>query len=523
MVEPAVGAEMESQVKSREEPLVCTNPLTGAKLASVAVMGPDDVRELVAATRKAQAEWARRAPQVRAKGLDRLRQVLADRADEIAGVIRAETGKVLGEALFEVVIACDYLKYLARVAPGALLARRASSGWLAHRTARVAYDPYGVVGAITPWNYPFAINISVVGTALAGGNGVVLKPSEFTQLTGQIIPDLVSVATGLGDLVSVATGDGRTGAALIESGVDKIAFTGSTATGKKVMAAAAESLTPVVLELGGKDAMIVCADADIERAARGAVWGAFYGCGQVCMSVERAYVVDSVHDDFVKAVVAEARRVRTSDEPEAMIGSLIASFQLEKVDRHVKEAQAAGARVLLGGRPIKGQGHFYQPTVVVDVDHDMAIMREETFGPVLPIMRVPNEEEAVRLANDTDYGLDASVWSRDAKKARRLAEQLQVGAVLINDHLVNYAMADLPFGGARGSGFGRVHGLEGLREFVRPKSWVQDRVALKREPHWFEEGSGGDDTARALLSFRHARNPLKRLGGALRLLRGMRR
>jgi len=501
--------------------LTCLNPLTGQQVADVPIMGTDEVRGLVASTRAAQEEWSQRSLAQRARDLQRLRRSVADRADEIAGIIRVETGKVLGEALSEVVIALDTLDFLARKAPSFLLGRRAGIGWLYQRRAGVSYDPWGVIGAITPWNYPFAIGMGVVGTSLACGNGVVLKPSEYTQLTGEIIADLVGKAIDIENLVTVATGDGSTGAALIGAGVDKIAFTGSTTTGKKIMAAAAESLTPVVLELGGKDAMIVCADADIERAARGAVWAAFYGCGQVCMSVERAYVVDSVYDDFVEAVMAEARRVRTSDEDEAMVGSLIAPFQLERVDSHVKDAQAAGARVLLGGRPITGPGHFYQPTVIVDVDHEMDVMRHETFGPVLPIMRVASEDEAIRLANDTIFGLDASVWSRDRKKARRIARELEVGTVLINDHLVNYAMAELPFGGARQSGFGRVHGLEGLREFVRPKGWVEDRLALKREPHWFVEGSGGEDLAKALIDFRHGPNLPRRLSGGLRLLRGV--
>ncbi|MGD8698499.1 MAG: aldehyde dehydrogenase family protein [Gemmatimonadales bacterium] len=514
---------MRAREERRRQRLVCTNPLTGREIGDVPIMSASEVGGLVKSARAAQAQWSQQSLKQRAQALTALRHTLSESADAVADVIRSETGKVAGEALFEVAIACDQVDYLARKVPSLLLARQASSGWLTHRRARVAYEPYGVIGAITPWNYPFAISVSVVGAAVAGGNSVVLKPSEYTQMTGQLIGELFTGATGLNELVAVATGDGNTGAALVRSGVDKIAFTGSTATGKKIMAAAAESLTPIVLELGGKDAMIVCADADLQRAARGAVWGAFYGCGQVCMSVERAYVVDSIYDDFVKAVVAEARRVRTSDEPEAMIGSLIAPFQLERVHRHVQDAQARGARVLLGGRPINVPGYFYEPTVIVDVNHDMELMRDETFGPVLPIMRVADEREAVRLANDSSYGLDASVWSRDTAKARSLARQLEVGTVLINDHLINYAMSDLPFGGARQSGFGRVHGLEGLREFVRPKAWVEDRLAMRREPYWFEEGGSGQEMAKALITFRHARRPLKRLSGALQMMRGMRR
>lgn len=518
-----MNGETPATTEGRRERLTCRNPLTGSEIGDVPVMTSSEVMGLVAAAREAQADWSRLSLERRARVLRGLKRSLFESAEEIAALIRAETGKVIGEALFEVTVACDHLDYLARKAPSLLRGREASTGWLLHRRARVAYEPYGVIGAITPWNYPFAISMSVVGTAIAAGNGVVLKPSEYAQLTGQLVGELVSAATGSSSLVAVATGDGSTGAALVRAGVEKLAFTGSTATGKQVMAAAAESLTPVVLELGGKDAMIVCGDADIQRAARGAVWGAFFGCGQVCMSVERVYVVDSVYDEFVNAVMAEARRVRTSDEPEAMIGSLIAPFQMERVHRQVQDAQARGARVLLGGRPLKAAGYFYEPTVVVDVNHDMELMLQETFGPVLPIMRVEDEQEAVRLANDTRYGLDASVWSRNTTRARRLARQLQVGTVLINDHLINYAISDLPFGGARQSGFGRVHGIEGLREFVRPKSWVEDRLSLEREPYWFEEGGSGQGMARALITYRHGRGPLRRLGNALKLIHGVRR
>lgn len=496
------------------------NPLTGEELGRVPTLGPDRVGALVAECRADQARWARRSVRERARSLVRLRELIAGRAQEIAQLVRAETGKALGEALGgEVLVACDYLAYLERIAPFALSGRRAGTGFFAHRRARVVYEPYGVVAAITPWNYPFTISLGVVATAVTAGNGVILKPSEYTQLIGVRVAELLAEATGLEKLVVVATGDGRTGAALVRAGVDKIAFTGSVATGRAVMAAAAESLTPVVLELGGKDAMIVCSDADVERAARGAVWGAFYGCGQICQSVERVYVVESIYDAFVRAAVAEARRVRTSDEPEAMIGSLIAPFVLEKVESHIRDAVERGARVLLGGRRLELPGHFFEPTVITDVDHSMELMRTETFGPVLPIMRVRDEDEAVRLANDTEYGLDASIWSRNHSKARAMAERLDVGTVLINDHLINYAMAELPFGGTRHSGFGRVHGLEGLRELVRPKSLVEDRLALGREPHWFGKGGSGEGWALNLLELRHGRGALRRVRAALKLVR----
>lgn len=499
--------------------LSCINPLTGEELGRVPIMGGAELRQLIDACRADQAIWSRRSLRERMHALKRLRWSIAENAEEIAALVRAETGKPLGEALGgEALVTCDNLAYLTKIAPLVLAARRAGTGFFPHRKARVAYEPFGVVGAITPWNYPFTLSMGVVATAIIGGNGVVLKPSEYTQLTGKRVAELVAEATGLDNLVAAATGDGSTGAALVAAGVDKLAFTGSVATGKAVMRAAAESLTPIVLELGGKDAMIVCADADIERAARGAVWAAFYGCGQICQSVERVYVVESVYDEFVQAALASARHVRTSDEPEATIGSLIAPFQVQKVEAHLADAKERGARILLGGRALDMPGHFFEPTVVVDVDHTMHLMIHETFGPVLPIMRVADEDEAVQLANATEYGLDASVWSRNRRKARAIAERLDVGTVLINDHLINYAMAEIPFGGTKHSGFGRVHGLEGIREFVRPKSWVEDRHSFKREMHWFDDAGSGEALARGLITLRHGSGLWPRLRALVKLL-----
>ncbi len=512
--EPGVDAEARI--------LVASNPITGEELARLHILGPAEVEALVERSRLAGRSWASLSARERSRRLRRLRHLIADRSEEISEAVRAETGKALGEAIGgEALVVCDYLHYLERTAPSALAGRKAGTGSFFHRRARVSYEPYGVIGIISPWNYPFTIGMSTVATALAAGNGVVLKPSEYTPLIGVLIAELVAEATGYPDLVLAAIGEAATGEAVVRSGVDKIAFTGSVEAGRAVMKAAADSLTPVVLELGGKDAMIVCADADVERAARGAVWAAFLGCGQICQSVERVYVVESIYDQFVQAAVGQARRVKTSDEPEANIGSLIAEFQVKKVEAHVKDARDKGARILLGGRALQVPGHFFEPTVIVDVDHSMDVMKDETFGPVLPIMRVADEEEAVRLANESEYGLDASVWSRDRKKARAIADQLDVGTVLINDHLINYTISGIPFGGTRNSGFGRVHGLEGLREFARPKSWVEDRLALRNEPHWFSSQGSGEEMARALIDLRHRRGIFRRLKAGVRLLRDL--
>ena len=343
---------------------------------------------------------------------------------------------------------------------------------LAHKDCRLVYAPIGVILAITPWNYPFSISLTGVAAALMAGNTVVLKPAPATTLVGLRIGALFHQAGVPDGVVNVVAVDDGLAAGLVEDPrVGKIVFTGSVATGKRVMAAAAKNLTPVVLELGGKDAAVVCRDADLDRAAKGVVWGAFVNAGQTCASVERVYVEQAVAEAFTAKVVEETRRLRVGDPAtdEVDVGPMTMERQRRIVEEHVADAVARGARVLVGGAAPEGPGYFYPPTVLTGVDHTMRIMREETFGPVLPIMAVPSVDEAIRLANESAYGLTASGWTRDPDLARRLEQELQAGVVTINDCVYSYGEPTAPWGGVKQSGIGRTHGRLGLREMVQVK------------------------------------------------------
>jgi succinate-semialdehyde dehydrogenase/glutarate-semialdehyde dehydrogenase len=463
------------------------NPATLAALGEIEVADAADVRAAVERARKAQPEWAALSFEERGRYLERAIRVLIERQDEFLDTILAETGKPRGEALAtEILTACDALQFYAKRARRILADRTLPLHLMKTKKLRIVYRPMGVVGIITPWNFPFILSLNPTIQALVAGNAVVLKPSEVTPASGRLVGDLFA-AVGLPEgVLSVVLGDGETGAALLDSGVDKIAFTGSVATGRKVAETCGRNLIPCTLELGGKDPMIVCADADLDRAARGAVYGAFSNSGQVCTSTERVYVADEVADEFTRKVVQETSRLRQGADGEFDVGAIIRPEQLAVIDDHVKDAVAKGARVMAGGRRNPNcAGYFFEPTVLTDVTHDMRIMQDETFGPILPIMRVRSEAEAVALANDSRYGLNANVWTRNKRRGRELARQIDSGCVVVNDCMLTYGVTESPFGGVKESGIGRVNGEQGLKGFCHTRSIVIDRLGGKSEPIWF--------------------------------------
>jgi succinate-semialdehyde dehydrogenase/glutarate-semialdehyde dehydrogenase len=471
-----------------------------------------EVDEAVVRGREAQQAWITRPPRERFRLLRGLSAVLHRRSEEIAVAIRSETGKPPAEALTEVVVSVDLIRFYAAKAARHLRPRRISPGWMLWKGAWVGKAPYGVVGAITPWNYPFILPMDCVTPAVFAGNAVVIKPSELTPGVALLIPELCREAGLPEGLVQVVTGDGNAGRALVDSSVDRLVFTGSTRTGKQIMASAAKRLTPVTLELGGKDAAIVLEDADIERAARGVVFGALFNAGQTCLSIERIYVARGIHDEFVRRVVALVENLRVGDQDDVDVGPLVTEAQVDVVERHVRDALDKGARVLTGGRRQESGSSVFLPTVLVGVDDSMDVVSEESFGPLLPIIAFENDEDAVRRCNESGYGLFASVWAGDRARGIRIARRLRVGGVSVNDVLAHYGVAGLPMGGVGLSGFGSRRGLEALDEMSRPHTLFIDRLGLKREPWWFPYSSSGTRLIRAVLDWRG----LGGVGGAAR-------
>jgi succinate-semialdehyde dehydrogenase/glutarate-semialdehyde dehydrogenase len=471
--------------------IVSNDPATGEEIGRATLSSAEQVKAAVERARAAQPAWANLSFRERRRVILHARALLLDNSEEIAQLVSGETGKPVAEALaMEIVPTLDAMHYFAHAAENLLQPQKIDIGQygLMGRSSRVVFKPLGVIGIISPWNFPLATPAQVVVMALMAGNAVVLKPSELTPLIALKIGELFARAGLAGGLLEILTGDGTTGRALIDARVDKIMFTGSVATGKRVAEAAAKFLTPVVLELGGKDPMIVLEDADINNAARGAVWGAFANSGQACASVERCYVQESIAPRFIERVVAETKMLKqgVGARENIDVGSMSNERQLEIVEDHVNDASRRGAQILTGGkRGPDPKGFFYEPTVLTDVDHRMTIMRDETFGPVLPVMTFKTEAEAIELANDSVYGLTASVWTRNIAKGKRLAELIHAGTVMVNEVVYTHGIAQTPWGGIKESGYGRTHGRMGLLELVSPQHIHVNRMSFLPDLWWF--------------------------------------
>jgi succinate-semialdehyde dehydrogenase/glutarate-semialdehyde dehydrogenase len=502
------------------------NPATGEVLRELECAGETEVRAAVARARAAQAAWAEIGVRRRIAVLREFQHRLHEKKSEIAEAIAREAGKPVAEALTtEVLVVLDAARFLIENAYRLLRDESVPHGNLAVKlkSGRLLREPYGVVGIISPWNYPFSIPATEALAALVAGNAVVLKPSELTSLVALELESLLHAAGVPHDIFQVVVGDGATGAALIhsrgETGIDKLVFTGSVVTGKRIAAAAAERLLPVVLELGGKDPIIVLDDADVDAASSAALWGAFVNAGQTCLSVERCYVNRSLYEAFLKACAEKTKKLRVGHglDRETDVGPMIHERQLRIVEAHVQDAVARGARVLAGGCRLPELGkNFYKPTVLADVTHEMRIMREETFGPVLPVMAFDSDEEAVRLANDSEYGLAASVWTRNRQRGERLARRIHAGTVMVNDVVSCFGISEAPHGGVKSSGIGRAHGRFGLEEMVRLKYLDSDRMPGMKKVWWYGYGASFARQMEGFIDFQFARGLAERLRGALR-------
>jgi acyl-CoA reductase-like NAD-dependent aldehyde dehydrogenase len=469
---PETGVETAASTRETFDSL---NPRTGDVVGTHPVHTREEVDAAVARAHEASTWWSSLTYDERADRLTQWKGVLTRRIAQLANVVHEETGKPHSDATLEAAIAIDHIGWVAKHAEKVLKRRRRSPGMvMANIAASVEYRPLGVIGVIGPWNYPVFTPLGSIVYALGAGNAVVFKPSELTPGVGQWLAATFSEVVPEHPVFQVVTGLGDTGNALCLSGVDKLAFTGSTATGKKVMAACAENLTPVLIEAGGKDALLVDADADIEAAADAALWGACSNSGQTCIGVERIYVHDAVYDSFVDALLTKARDLRADDSPEAKLGPITMPSQLGVIRRHIDDALARGGRALLGGPDAVGE-RFVQPTILVDVPEDSSAVQEETFGPTVTVARVADMDEAVRLTNNTGYGLGSTVFSGKDKDAMDIASRIRSGMTAINSVISFAAVPSLPFGGVDDSGFGRIHGPDGLKEFTYAKAIARQR------------------------------------------------
>ncbi len=517
LVDPVMATDV--QISARK--ITSIDPATGEILREFEPATDAEVQAAVSRAHSAQPAWNALGVHHRIQILREFQRILHERKSDVARLITREAGKPIGEALLtEVLVVLDAARFCIDNAYTFLREEPVPHGNLAMKTkvGRILREPYGVIGIICPWNYPFSTPATETLAALVTGNAVVLKPSEFTSLVALELANLLYQAGVPRDVLQVMVGDGSAGAALTQSAIDKLVFTGSVPTGKRIAQVAASRLLPVVLELGGKDPMVVLDDADVEVASSGAIWGAFVNAGQTCLSVERCYVHRSLYKQFVEACVRKAKQLRVGNglDPDTDVGPMIHERQLTIVDSQVNDAVSSGARILAGGARLEALGlNFYAPTILVDVRHDMRIMREETFGPALPIMPFDNDDEAVQLANDSDYGLGASVWTKSRARGEVIASKIQSGTVMVNDCVSCFGISEALHGGVKASGLGRTHGHFGLEEMVRVKYVDVDLLGGMKKSWWYGYGAKFTRQMEGVIDLMFSRRLAQRLRGAL--------
>lgn len=501
--------------------IINRNPATGEVLSEHKIATPEEVHATVARARAAQPPWQALGVSRRIAILRRFQELLLAERDHVAQIITSECGKPLVESLLtEIVVTLDSVRFSIENAHKVLRPDSISHGnpVMKLKRGKIVYEPIGVLGIISPWNYPLSIPASDAIAALVLGNAVVIKPSELTPLTVLELQRLLRGAGVPQDVLGVVLGEGPTGAALIDSGMDKIIFTGSVATGRRVGEAAARQLVPAVLELGGKDPMIVLDDADVEVASSAAVWGAMMNAGQTCISVERCYVHRKLMPQFLAACTEKTLRLKIGNgaDPNTDVGPLISERQLQIVEAQVEDARAEGAKILTGGKRLPDIGQlFYAPTLITDVTPAMKLMQEETFGPLLPVVPFDSDGDAIRMANDSPFGLAASVFTRNQRRGNSIAERLRAGAVLVNDVLSCFAIPEAPHGGVRASGIGRTHGVMGMRELVRPKYIASDMLPKMKKIWWFPYGDTVTRQMSAFVEMLFARKASRKIRGSL--------
>lgn len=463
------------------------DPATGELIGSLPAT--QNIESVLERSRTAFHRWRHTSFAERKRCLLTARKVILEELDEIADLISRESGKPAAEAVsMEIAPVLDLMRHFAEKTEKMLRPRRVGIGFyeLLGRSSRIIYKPLGVVLIIPAWNYPFSIPLGEACMALMAGNAVIIKPAELTSLVGKKMGEIFHRSGIPEDVVQIAVGGGNVGQQLVAAGPDKVMFTGSVATGKKILAAAAEKMTPVVLELGGKDPMVVFDDADLELASRAAVWGAFCNAGQSCSSVERLYVQAGVAENLTKLIVGQTRQLAVGNglSEDVSLAAMSSERQVEIVERHIESFKEAGATIEIGGKRLMEGTLFFEPTVITGAANDMLPMQEETFGPTLPICIFHTEEEAVELANDSEFGLTASVWTKDWARGRRVAEEIDAGTVCINEVLYTHGIGQTPWGGFKNSGRGRTHGREGLMELVQPQHIHTNHLAILPDAWW---------------------------------------